>query len=553
LALDSGRLAIAGRVGRSLDLAVSAKSLPLAAAALAAPRLGLSGILNGRVHVFGVPPALSGAWSVTATGVSSASMRSANLPPIKVSAQGDLARGGARFSGSLAAGAGALIHVAGFAPFTGRGLDLSAKGSLDAALAARVLPDGEKLAGKIGLDVRATGSLKKPRFAGSAALSAGSFADAASGLRLSDLAAQLVAKGDHLRLVRLTGETPAGGSVSVSGRVELKAGFPGQVQIAAHHARLLANEFGTATVNLSLEASGPLAQRPRLRGRVDILTMELAVPDQLPHALRPLPNLRMLHPNRAAAARLALAAKRKARAAQRLPFDADIDLDISAANRIFVRGRGLDAEFAGQIGLTGSLSQPIARGAFDLRRGRLDFLTKRLDLSSGRLAFAGGLIPRLDIAAQTTSGGITAQISVTGPANKPVFAFSSTPALPQDEILSRILFAKPSGGLSPFEALQLADFASRLAGGSDGSGAFDKIRKSLGVDSLDVRSDAAGNAQVGASRYINDRMSLGVTTGAKPQDSAVSLGVDVTKRLRAQGQIGADGSSSVGLGMEWNY
>ena len=58
---------------------------------------------------------------------------------------------------------------------------------------------------------------------------------------------------------------------------------------------------------------------------------------------------------------------------------------------------------------------------------------------------------------------------------------------------------------------------------------------------------------LGARRAIGDRLSLGVKTGAKPQDNGVTLDLDVTKRLRLSTGVDAKGESSVGAGMQWEY
>ena len=98
-------------------------------------------------------------------------------------------------------------------------------------------------------------------------------------------------------------------------------------------------------------------------------------------------------------------------------------------------------------------------------------------------------MPDLDLVAETSTGGVTAQIAVTGPAVQPAFQISSNPSLPEDEILSRILFQKSSGSLSAFQALQLANAVATLSGQAD---AFENVRKSLGVDSLDISTSAIG-------------------------------------------------------------
>jgi translocation and assembly module TamB len=48
-------------------------------------------------------------------------------------------------------------------------------------------------------------------------------------------------------------------------------------------------------------------------------------------------------------------------------------------------------------------------------------------------------------------------------------------------------------------------------------------------------------------------LSVGVRAGAKPEDSATTATIDVTRWLKVQGGIGADGRSSVGVGAEWEY
>jgi translocation and assembly module TamB len=259
-------------------------------------------------------------------------------------------------------------------------------------------------------------------------------------------------------------------------------------------------------------------------------------------------------PPPAVRARLAARAKAERQAARAGPaFDATLDVAISAPRRIFVRGRGVDAELGGDLRLTGSMGQPDAVGAFDLRRGRLTLVGQRIDLTRGRLTFAGDLTPTIDLVAETSAGDVTARIVVTGPANQPSFDITSEPALPQDEVLSRLLFQKASGSLSAFQALQLAQAVSQLSGGAAGLDVFEGARRSLGLDSLDVTTGSKGGVAIGASRYISDRISVGVRAGAREEDTAATINIDVTRRLRVQGEVGADGRSSLGIGTEWEY
>ena len=160
-------------------------------------------------------------------------------------------------------------------------------------------------------------------------------------------------------------------------------------------------------------------------------------------------------------------------------------------NRIFVRGRGIYAELGGNLHVNGSARDPQVTGGFELLRGSLMLLSSRLTFTRGDVRFHGDVMPDLDLVAETSTSGVTAQIAVTGPAVQPAFQISSNPSLPEDEILSRILFQKSSGSLSAFQALELANAVATLSGQAD---AFENVRKSLGVDSLDISTSATGGA-----------------------------------------------------------
>jgi translocation and assembly module TamB len=360
---------------------------------------------------------------------------------------------------------------------------------------------------------------------------------------------------------RLSAGTRNGGRLAVAGRVTLDpaGGFPGSFRVTGERAELVSSALMTAVAGLDLSLSGPLARTPKITGRVDVASIDVAVPDRLPATARPLPGVRHVNTPPELRARLAKSGERKATASARgrkpaAPFDATLDVTVDAPSHIFVRGRGIDAELGGSLRVTGSSRDPRAVGEFAMRRGRFDLVGQRLDFDRGRLTFAGSLTtPDLDFSAQTKAGDVTARVAVSGPADAPQFALTSDPVLPQDEILSRLLFKKAAGGLSPFQALQLAQAVAQLSGGAGGPDVFEQARKGLGLDSLDVSTGASGGPALGASRYISDRVSIGVKAGAKPADTAVGVDVDVTRRIKLKGEAGSDGRTSLGVGAEYEW
>jgi translocation and assembly module TamB len=256
-----------------------------------------------------------------------------------------------------------------------------------------------------------------------------------------------------------------------------------------------------------------------------------------------------------------------------------IDVAIQAPQEILVQGRGLDAELGGEIHLSGTSAAPLASGGFDLQRGSFTLVGNKLNFTQGRVSFDGAglrkkIDPTLDFTAQTTLADSTATLRITGLADAPRFEFSSTPALPQDEIMARLLFGENAAQLTALQAAQIGYALATLSGvGSSGSNPLVKLQKSLGLDRLSVGANTTttatgatenSGAAIAAGRYISKRVYVEgkqTTTGT----SQVQVDVDLTKHLKLQTRLGNgtaitqgttpenDPGSSVGLSYQFEY
>ena len=556
LEADGGRLTATGRAGKTLDVTVDAKSLPLSLLNFVSPTLNLSGTLDGEARLRGSATAPSGDWKIRIARLSEPSLRASGVPAVDVTASGSLDGASTSVTAQIDAGRAGKLRISGRVPIDGsRRLDLSARGTLDASAVNPMLAvSGQTVTGKVNLDLKISGGFDAPQVSGSASLTGGSFNDPLNGIKLENLTARVTGAGRELTIQQLSARTKNGGSITGTGRVAINpaAGYPGVLRITGRRAQISATQDVSSVANFDIDISGAIGRKPKISGKVNFISMDVTVPERLPISLRPLQNARHIDPGPFAREILALERKAQARAKARSPFDATLDLAISAPNRLFVRGRGIDAEFGGDLRLSGTVQNPSAVGQFNLRRGSITIIGKRIEITRGRLTFTGGLTPQIDFVAETTSSDATLQIKVAGPAAQPSFSFSSQPQLPADEVLSRLLFSKPSGGLSAFQAIMLAQTVAQFTGGGNGIDVFDKLRKSLGVDTLDIREDKNG-VSAGVSRYISDNISVGVRAGAKPGQTTVGVKIDLTRRIRAVGEVSADGKTSVGVGVEWEY
>jgi translocation and assembly module TamB len=141
---------------------------------------------------------------------------------------------------------------------------------------------------------------------------------------------------------------------------------------------------------------------------------------------------------------------------------------------------------------------------------------------------------------------MTAKLTVSGTAKAPKITLSSTPDMPQDEILAQLLFNTTTTKLSPF---QLAEIASALASLSGATGSFDpldKLRSGLGLDRLSVGSSSSGDPTLQAGRYVARGVYVGAQQGTSGGGPQATVQVDLAKGLQLQATAGSSQSNATG-------
>lgn len=229
-----------------------------------------------------------------------------------------------------------------------------------------------------------------------------------------------------------------------------------------------------------------------------------------------------------------------------------LDITLDAPRQLFIRGRGLDAEFKGALAITGTTSTPKLDGQFDKQRGTFTLLDRVLALDTASVLFKGPMPPSpfLTVSASTKVNATTITVALSGNAVKPKLTLSSSPTLPQDELLALLLFGRQLDRISPFEALQLAQAARTLAGlDGGGPGIIGSVRDALGLDRLEVGADESSNVNVSTGKYVTDDVYVGVTQGAKPEDRKVTTEITLTPSVL--GKTSVDGIGNQSVGVEW--
>ncbi len=546
-----GRIEVKGTAGSTLDINAEIRSLPASLANAFATGLDAAGSISGTVSAKGAASNPSVDYNLNWANAEVAQTRAAGLAALGIKANGRFTGGNLQIDTNVSGQGGMLLSGGGSLGIAGnRPLSMSFSGRLPfSAVAAQTAAQGLDVDGTAAIDVKISGSASAPVVTGTITTDGTRLTDVRRNLTVNDLGATITFDRDRAVISRLSGRLAGGGTISGTGSVGISGGgFPADISIRLDRAGYNDGTLVTTVVSGTLTLKGPLLNSPVLGGNLTLDRSAITIPEKLPASLTEIDVKHKNAPPKVRAQAKALGADQGGSGSS---STINLDLQVNAPSGIFVRGRGIDAELTGNLTIRGTAAAPAISGGFEMRRGRLEILTRRLDFTTGNITFGGGLVPVLDMKADSTVGSTTVTVSVSGNANDPTFAFSSAPALPQDEVMAQLIFGQSMSKLSALQIARLADAAAQLAGGRSTS-LFDKLRSNLGVDDLDISTDSQGQARVSAGKYLNERTYLELQQSGDSGAKAI-INLDVGRGVKLRGEAGGNGEGAAGIFYEKEY
>ncbi|MDQ4419374.1 translocation/assembly module TamB domain-containing protein [Sphingobium sp. DEHP117] len=402
------------------------------------------------------------------------------------------------------------------------------------------------ITGNIALRADVSGTGANPVIVGALLTRDAGLESPVTGMRLSKLNARAQFDGSRLVFSQMDGVASNGGRVSGRGSFDFSLGQGVGIDMAlnAENAELLNRDDIGATV------SGPIAIKSNgvggtISGEFDVVRSSFTLGRAA--AVAQIPQLQVI--------------ERNGRQGDFTPVDRGaawtLDIDARARNRLMVNGMGLASEWRMNLAIEGNVTNPRLLGRAEMIRGTYDFAGRRFDLTSGTLRFDGSVPanPELDITAEAVLSGLNATIHITGSSAAPIISFTSVPAMPQDEVLSRLLFGSGVTQLSAPEALQLAAAVTSLRGGKGGLDPINAVRKAAGLDRLRIlpadQTTGQGTA-IGAGKYITRRIYVELISDGQGY-SATRLEYQVTRWLSLLSSVSTLGRQSITARISKDY
>ena len=408
-----------------------------------------------------------------------------------------------------------------------------------------LLAGGERtLSGQVSAHATLGGTIADPAATGQASLAKGRFRDVWTGLELHDLSVASSFSQTLVTVSQFTGVDSHGGSLSGDGKVSLDRGGASTFTLNAKRFQLIDNEIGRAQASGAVTVTREADGKVHLGGTLTIDHAEFAANTPVPAGVVPMDVVELHTPQREGVEKPLQRA-----------HDPVLTLDVKlrALHGIFLRGRGLDAELSLDAHVGGSLRQPALSGIAQIVRGSYDFAGQRFEFDTSgtvRLASTTDQI-RLDLTATRDDPTLTAVVRVRGTAARPDVTISSTPVLPQEEVLARVLFGVSASQLSPAQGAQLVSALASLRGG----GGFDLIgnlRQFAGLDRLALGGTQASGTTVSGGKYLTDNVYLELTGGGRTGPSA-QVEWRVRRNLSLVSMVGTQGDARLSIRFRKDY
>jgi autotransporter translocation and assembly factor TamB len=432
--------------------------------------------------------------------------------------------------------------------------------------------------GSIIINAQAMGTWDQPRFTGAAQLSnAGAYLPTA-GITIKAVRANITLSESSINIQEFHAESGPG-RIDGSGVVSLRAG-----QIEKFTGKLAGDRFQAIhlpdlrlLVSPSLNISGT-GKSVFMDGEIDVPRLLVYGPPT-EDVVRASPDV------------VIIGAKETQK--RKFPIELQAKVRVVLGNDVRIKMQGIDAKLDGEVLLNINDIEDI-RGTGEIRivKGQYQAYGVELQVARGKMSFAGGPLERgeLDIlavrkiegvvrlaqmpgllassptktarpsgaAASTTTETQTVGVQVAGTLQKPRISLYSNPPLSDSDTLSYMVLGRPVSG-NAAQASLLFNAAGTLLGGTGGGSVQEQIKKTLGLEDLEIGTETVATEQgqveqtmVRVGRYLAPNLYIGFGRSLFADEYVVTARYNLSKRWEIQTRTGTQTGGDIYYKVEFD-
>jgi len=456
-----------------------------------------------------------------------------------------------RVSGSLPV---ALSWANGFHHQVAGDVSLEAKSpGLELAFVDALTNAVSDVGGTLSMDITARGSVENPRARGFLTLSDGRFKIVPLNVPVRNVTTHILLSPEQLQLTNLYASAKDGtlrgtGAISLNGPEH-----PTNLSITLERWPAIATAEYQATIAGQVKCSGP-TNALRVVARTEVLDGTFRPPLSLLQArsLEPDKTIKVSESWSVPAQEGDKPGEHAGSYANSALPNATLDLETSIHRNTWIDTSDAQVEIKGAIHISKPpRAQPAITGRIESVRGSMAVAGKTFTIQQGRIMFTGGneIDPSLDMVAKYDTQGYQVLATIDGTAEKPELVLSSVPTLSQSDILSVLLFGKPSNQLTDGQQKNLEQQALSMAGGYAASQLGKAVAQALGLETLGVNVAPGGGLGLGTYLMQNVYVSASQET-AGTYGHRASLGYYITPHLELETSASTTQGNQITL--EWS-
>lgn len=402
------------------------------------------------------------------------------------------------------------------------------------------LTKGHEIAGDINIGLKVNGTLEKPQLIGSINLDNLNFEHYKSGFAIDKGIVKIDANSNRLNITKAFATDKKQGKINLEGYLDLNNKGIQEGLVVANF-----SEFKMAdTVQLSVRGSGTV--KATAKNNFWNITGDLRNDKStfLAGQFSDDPGVKVYYDTDKSKERI-------------LTNEAISDkvkglINFKVEDNLFFEGYGANAKL-GNGGIQIKYDETLSiTGAIKLIAGNFKFAGMDLELGEGAIEFRPNrLDPYIGIFATNPIPEGVAKIGLAGYARDMQLTVSSTPALPNDEILSRLLFNEKRANLSFLQGLKLAEAIRQMNLSRGGlNKAFSKM-----LDIFDFKQQSRGSAPgkdsiIRAGYKLNSLLYIGYEKNITPQNEGLSDMILLALRINKNTSMEL---SNAGIGLNWHF
>jgi autotransporter translocation and assembly factor TamB len=372
--------------------------------------------------------------------------------------------------------------------------------------------------GTLQATVDVTGAADDPRPTGAIAIQNASFTVSPTGVSYANLDGRIDLQSDRVHIEQFKLVDKHQQPMSIAGDLPMRELEAGALNLAikADDFQVIDNEMGKVRIHSDLRVSGELRQ-PRVEGDLDFATGQvnldpiLAAISASPYATKPIEYTGGAESGQTSSTSV---------------FDGlTMNVHVKVPDDLIVKAEDLRASADAPVGL-GALNVTLGGDVYATKeqddtirlvgtvktvRGTYDFQGRRFDiLRDGTVRFEGldEIDPSLDVRARRVIAAVEADVNVRGTLRQPEIVLTSTPPLPQADILALIVFNQPIDQLGESQQISLVQRAQSMAVGAVAGELADSIGHALNLNTFEIQMppDMGNTAQVTVGQQVGQNL-----------------------------------------------